>query len=165
VGEIEVSHRFGAATPEQERTWIGTGDLGYADQLGRIYLVGRAKEILLLPTGRATPGAIEEHLLECGFVRDCGIVALDSTGEFDRLGACIVVEHPDKLDEVRAMLASFQPPLAKVRFVPAIPRTALGKPLRQRLWHLLTAPDDGPTGPATGPRNGCGCFPAGGGPR
>lgn len=136
--------------------------LGYADRLGRVYLVGRAKEILLLPTGRATPGAIEEHLLECAFVRDRGIVALDSTGEFDKLGACVVVEHPDRLDEVRATLASFQPRLDRVRFMPLrwsrVSRTDHYTP-------AACACTCRPIGLVIGRRSCCGCFPAGGGPR
>ncbi|MEV7040436.1 class I adenylate-forming enzyme family protein [Amycolatopsis sp. NPDC051061] len=138
VGEIEVSHRAnGVSAPAPD--WIGTGDLGYVDELGCVFLIGRAKEILMLPSGRTTPGDVEERLLEVPSVRDCGVVAIDSTGEWDRLGACIVVEHPAKTAEVRAALASFDPAIAKIAFVSSIPRTALGKPIRSRMWHMLTA--------------------------
>lgn len=140
VGEIQVSYSPSATkTGDRARTWIGTGDLGRMDDLGRITLVGRAKEILFLPDGRMTPGEIEDRLLEYPAIEDCGVTAIDSVDGWDRLGVCVVASSPDKAEEIRAAVTGFEPAFYAVRFVTSIPRTALGKPIRARLWKILTA--------------------------
>lgn len=140
VGEIQVSHSpIAAKAVDLARIWTGTGDLGRADELGRITLVGRAKEILFLPSGRMTPGEIEDRLLEHSAIEDCGVAAIDNVEGWDRLGVCVVARAPDRSEEIRTALTGFEPPFDTIRFVASIPRTALGKPIRARLWQLLTA--------------------------
>jgi fatty-acyl-CoA synthase len=141
VGEIQVSQGSGESASGPERTWISTGDLGHIDKLGRIHLAGRAKEVLFLPAGRMTPAEIEDRLLEHPFIEDCGVAAIDSSDGWDTLGVCVVLKDRGKIAEAEATLNGFDPPLSRVKFVPSIPRTALGKPLRSQLWHLLMSSD------------------------
>lgn len=144
IGEIQVSSGPGdvAAATDSEPTWISTGDLGRAEASGRITFVGRTKEILFLPTGRANPGEIEDSLLKHAAIEDCGVVAIDCVDGIDRLGICVVLWAPGDAEEVQATLARSEPEFDVVRFVTAIPRTALGKPVRAQLWQMLTGKDD-----------------------
>lgn len=140
VGEIQVSHSPGGrSATDPSRTWVSTGDLGRADELGRIILVGRAKEILFLQAGRMTPGEIEDRLLEHPAIKDCGVTAINSVNGCDRLGVCVVPKAPENAEEIRAALARFDPAFDTIRFVSLIPRTALGKPIRAQLWQLLNS--------------------------
>ena len=141
VGEIQVSQSVGAgkASPPAG-SWTGTGDLGYIDKLGRVHLVGRAKEIMFLPSGRVAPAEVEDRLLENPLIADCGVAVVDGTEGWDKLGACLVLKDRGKIRQVEAALADIDPPLFRVRFVPSIPRTALGKPVRAQLRRLLLAP-------------------------
>jgi acyl-CoA synthetase (AMP-forming)/AMP-acid ligase II len=119
----------------------GTGDLGYTDDRGRIDIVGRSKELLLLRDGRIAPELIEDRLLGHPLIEDCGIAVIDTEDGWDRLGICVVAKRAGATREIEAMLADFEPSFSRVEFVASIPRTPLGKPNRRRLWSRLTAPD------------------------
>ncbi|WP_173055801.1 class I adenylate-forming enzyme family protein [Phytohabitans houttuyneae] len=140
VGEIQVSHHAGDPAPAG-RSWIGTGDLGYLDERGRVHLVGRAKEIVFLPGGRAVLTEIEERLSGRPYIKDCAVAAIDGAGGWDGLGACVVLGDGGGEPEAFAAVAGIGPPISRVRVVSAIPRTPVGKPIRAELWRLLTAPE------------------------
>ena len=54
--------------------WIHTGDLGRIDAEGFLYVTGRAKEILVLPSGKkVNPVPIEAELAACAGVREAGV--------------------------------------------------------------------------------------------
>ncbi|MEU5102958.1 MULTISPECIES: class I adenylate-forming enzyme family protein [unclassified Streptomyces] len=142
VGQIQVAQGPAAANmsiPTQH--WISVGDMGYMDKVGQVHLVGRAKEILFLSDRRSTPGKIEEGLLQIPLVEDVGVAAIDNVDGCDRLGACVVLKDRDKVREAAEALAQFDPPLFRIRYVSSIPRTSLGKPLRDQIWHLLMDSD------------------------
>ena len=54
--------------------WLRTGDLGYIDQDGFLFLRGRKKEIIKCAGERISPMEIEEVLLEHPGVADCAVV-------------------------------------------------------------------------------------------
>jgi long-chain acyl-CoA synthetase len=127
--------------------WLHTGDLGRLDEQGRLFVTGRLKEILVLPSGKnVNPATAEAALQAAGAVREAGVF-LDG----DTLHA-LVVPNWDELPisdrreaeewlrrEVIAPYNATVAPyrrLAGVTIVSAeLPRTRLGK-LRR---HLLPA--------------------------
>lgn len=56
--------------------WIHTGDLGYVDEDGYVYITGRAKRLIRREAFKIAPETIESAILEMKFVKDCVVVGV-----------------------------------------------------------------------------------------
>jgi long-chain acyl-CoA synthetase len=73
--------------------WLYTGDLGYFDAHGNLFLTGRKKEVIVLSNGKNVyPEEIEAHYLKSPFIKEIAVMGLEGKrGESgDRLHAVIV---------------------------------------------------------------------------
>jgi long-chain acyl-CoA synthetase len=73
--------------------WFLTGDLGYFDAQGHLFLTGRKKEVIVLSNGKNVyPEEIEAHYLKSPFIKEIAVMGLEGKpGEGgDRLHAVIV---------------------------------------------------------------------------
>jgi len=73
--------------------WLYTGDLGYFDSRGHLFLTGRKKEVIVLSNGKNVyPEEIEAHYLKSPFIKEIAVMGLEGKpGEGgDRLHAVIV---------------------------------------------------------------------------
>jgi long-chain acyl-CoA synthetase len=73
--------------------WFLTGDLGYFDAQGNLFLTGRKKEVIVLSNGKNVyPEEVETHYLKSPFIKEIAVMGLESKpGEGgDRLHAVIV---------------------------------------------------------------------------
>ena len=73
--------------------WLYTGDLGYFDTRGNLFLTGRKKEVIVLSNGKNIyPEEIEAHYCKAPFIKEIAVVGLEGRpGEGgDRLHAVIV---------------------------------------------------------------------------
>jgi long-chain acyl-CoA synthetase len=72
--------------------WLYTGDLGYFDSSGNLFLTGRKKEVIVLSNGKNIyPEEIETHYLKSPFIKEIAVMGLEGKGgEPDRLHAVIV---------------------------------------------------------------------------
>jgi len=121
-----------------EDGWLRSGDLGYLDDDGFLYLVGRKKDLIVRGGHNVYPTDIESVILEHPAVREAAVVGIPH----DVLGediAAFVVRKPDAAvggDELQAFcadhLADYKRP-RQVNFVDELPRNATGKVMK----HLL----------------------------
>ena len=73
--------------------WFLTGDLGYFDSKGNLFLTGRKKEIIVLSNGKNIyPEEVETHYLQSQYIKELAVLGLEAQpGEGgDRLHAVIV---------------------------------------------------------------------------
>jgi long-chain acyl-CoA synthetase len=73
--------------------WFFTGDLGYFDSKGNLFLTGRKKEIIVLSNGKNIyPEEVESHYLQSQYIKEMAVLGLEAQpGEGgDRLHAVIV---------------------------------------------------------------------------
>jgi len=75
--------------------WFRSGDLGRIDGDGHLYIVGRAKDVIVLPSGKNVhPEDIEVHYLKCPLVAELAIIGVADASEAragaEKLAAVIV---------------------------------------------------------------------------
>jgi long-chain acyl-CoA synthetase len=73
--------------------WFYTGDLGYFDADGNLFLTGRKKEVIVLSNGKNIyPEEVEAHYLKSPFIKELAVMGIEGkAGESgDRLHAVIV---------------------------------------------------------------------------
>lgn len=58
--------------------WLYTGDLGYFDSGGNLFITGRSKEVIVLANGKNVyPEEIEAHYLQAQYVKEICVMALE----------------------------------------------------------------------------------------
>src|ERR1700677_4893618 len=73
--------------------WFYTGDLGYLDSRGNLFLTGRKKEIIVLSNGKNIyPEEVETHYLKSPYIKELAVIGLEGNASAggDRLHAVIV---------------------------------------------------------------------------
>jgi long-chain acyl-CoA synthetase len=86
-------NRPDATTAVLRDGWFYTGDLGYFDSHGHLFLTGRKKEVIVLSNGKNIyPEEIEAYYLKSPFIKEMAVMGLEGKpGEGgDRLHAVIV---------------------------------------------------------------------------
>jgi long-chain acyl-CoA synthetase len=129
--------------------WFRTGDLGYLDAHGFLYITGRADDMLVTPGGEnVNPEHVEAAFLRHAFLRDFAVLqqdgrlvglALPDVAPIERAGRTDVVQAVrDAVAEVNPALPSYQRVGDVVVTRDPLPRTRLGKLRRRGLPALYT---------------------------
>src|SRR5580692_11111852 len=79
--------------------WLYTGDLGYFDADGNLFITGRKKEVIVLSNGKNIyPEEVEAHYLKSPYIAEIAVIGLESRPGEDRLHA-VVVPNFDELKQ------------------------------------------------------------------
>ncbi len=120
--------------------WFYPGDLGRFDAEGRLYLVGRAKDMIIRGGVNIYPAEIEQILLQHPSVADAAVVAWPSRELGEEIAAFVVAKSPESADVLLthcgAHLARYKVPRA-VFFIDALPKNGFGKVLKTELARRL----------------------------
>lgn len=122
--------------------WLSTGDLGWLDERGRVFLTGRSRDLIIRAGANIHPPEVERVLLRHPDVAEAYVVGLDHALLGEKVAACVVrkdgasVSDADLLHHCRAALAPYKCP-ELIRFVAAVPRTSRGKVSRAALRALF----------------------------
>jgi len=115
--------------------WLHTGDVGtFAD--GIVTVTDRKKDIIITGGVNVSPTEIETVLAEHPRVQDVCVVGLPDEEWGERVVAYVVATAPPSVDDLREFARDrLAPPKLprEVRWIPEIPRSPSGKPLRRVL--------------------------------
>ncbi|MFM2078665.1 MAG: hypothetical protein RJA49_2555 [Actinomycetota bacterium] len=118
--------------------WLRTGDIAVTDDDGYLYLVDRAKDLIIVSGFNVFPAEVEEVLLEHPAVKEVGVVGVPHPHTGEAVKAFVVLEagataHEDTLVSwCLDHLARYKCP-SKILFVDELPRNVSGKLLRRSL--------------------------------
>jgi long-chain acyl-CoA synthetase len=118
--------------------WLHTGDLGYLDEDGYLFVVDRLKD-LMKPSGmQVWPREVEEVLAAHPAVAEVGVAGVQDPAKGEVVKAWVVLRDGAQAsgDEIRghckARLAPYKVP-AQVEFRDSLPKSMIGKVLRRKL--------------------------------
>jgi o-succinylbenzoate---CoA ligase len=118
--------------------WLHTGDLGYLDDEGYLYVVSRRHDLIISGGENIYPAEIESVLLAHLSVEEAAVVGLPDAGwghvpmAAVKLRVGMIASEAELIDFCRERLAGYKVPKL-VRFVATLPRNAAGKLLRDEI--------------------------------
>lgn len=137
--------------PDQTRDvmadgWLHTGDIGYYDQQGYVYIADRKKDMIISGGENIYPREIEEVLYRHPAVAEAAVIGIPDEVWIERVHALIVLREGQsaKEDEImsfcKSCLARYKAPKS-VEFVESLPKNPQGKilkrELRKKYWEGL----------------------------
>lgn len=121
-----------------EDGWLRTGDVGYADEDGYIFLVDRKKDLILVSGFNVYPREVEDALYRHPKVAEAAVVGIPHPYTGEAVKAIVVLRpgeiatEEDVIDHCRRSLARFKVPQV-VEFASELPHLPTGKVLKRVL--------------------------------
>jgi long-chain acyl-CoA synthetase len=118
--------------------WLRTGDIAVVDDDGFLYLVDRAKDLIIVSGFNVFPAEVEQVLLEHPAIDRCAVVGVPHPHSGEAVKAYVVTAPGRSIDEDDVIafasdrLARYKCP-DKVMFVDDLPEGMAGKVLRRAL--------------------------------
>lgn len=118
--------------------WLHTGDMGYMDEKGYLFIMDRSKDMIISGGENIYPREIEEVLIRHDAVREVAVIGVpdDKWGEaikaFVALLPGMSVTEEELISFCRHHIASYKKPKS-VDFVDVLPKNNYGKILKREL--------------------------------
>ena len=134
TAEILREHTDGEGTVQ----WLHTGDLGYLDEDGYVFIVDRKKDLIKTSGFQVWPREVEETLAAHPAVAEVGVAGIADPKKGEVVKAWVVLRSGRTATEsdlrayCREHLAPYKVP-AHVEFREELPKTMVGKVLRRVL--------------------------------
>lgn len=123
--------------------WLHTGDLGYMDDEGYIFIVDRAKDMIITGGENVYSAEVEDAITNHPAVLRCAVIGLPDARWGERVHAVVVLAPgliataQEIRDHVKAQIAGYKAPHT-VSFVDALATTATGKTDKRSMRKLYT---------------------------
>jgi len=130
--EEKTAHAF---TPDG---WLKTGDKGYIDEEGYIFLAGRADDMIIRGGENISPEEVEDVLYSHPKIDEAAVVGVPDPEWGQQPRAIVVLKRgqvataEEIIEYCRSSLASFKRPRSVI-FVDSLPRNLMGKVLKTKL--------------------------------
>jgi len=116
--------------------WYLTGDAGYLDEDGYLYIHDRVKDMIVSGAENIYPAEVENALFEHPAVADCAVIGVPDARWGEAVKAIVVRKRDVSPEELiafaRARIAAYKVPKS-VEFIEALPRNPSGKILKKDL--------------------------------
>ena len=118
--------------------WLHTGDIGYLDSDGYLYVLDRREDLIVSGGENVYPAEVEAVLASHPAVLEAGVIGLPDERWGQRVVATVVLRDGTGVSEQgllafsRSRIAAYKMP-KRLRFARELPRNAAGKLLRQAL--------------------------------
>lgn len=136
--------------PELTRTtlvdgWVRTGDMGYLDDDGFLYIVDRAKDMIISGGENVFSQEVETIVSKHPLVKECAVIGVPSEKWGESVHAAVVLKNPEAelqletlIEFCRQSLGGFQVPRSLELIPEQLPLTGTGKvdknALRSKYW-------------------------------
>ena len=124
--------------------WIYTGDAGYLDEEGYLYICDRIKDMICYASENIYPAEVENVLYQHPAIAEVAVIGVPDPQWGEAIKALVVLKPGmkvtalDLINFARGKLANFKLPRT-VEFIDSLPRTPSGKvqkgKLRESYWH------------------------------
>ncbi|MCA9630952.1 MAG: AMP-binding protein [Myxococcales bacterium] len=124
--------------------WLFTGDVGYLDEDGYLFIVERKKDLIIRGGFNVYPKDVEEVLHQLPEILECAVVGVPHEVLGEEVAAYLVLRSGATLDaagvvaHAQARLAKYKTP-AHVFFVDSLPKNGVGKIMKRELRQLAAS--------------------------
>jgi long-chain acyl-CoA synthetase len=147
IGEIIVQSRRNMSgywrKPDETREtirdgWLYTGDLGYYDERGYIYIADRKKDMIITGGENVYPKEVEDVLYRHPAVKEAAVIGVPDPYWVERVHALVVLKEnaqasaEDIIGFCKQHIAHYKAPRT-VEFVESLPKNPQGKILKKEL--------------------------------
>jgi acyl-CoA synthetase (AMP-forming)/AMP-acid ligase II len=116
--------------------WVHTGDIGYADEDGALFIVDRLKELIKYKGRQVAPAELEAVLLSHPAIADAAVIPSPDEKAGEVPIAFVVLKQSASSEEIIDFVAervAAHKKIRRVEFVDEIPKSPAGKILRRLL--------------------------------
>lgn len=145
-GGIVMPSYFQAAeqsTAVFHEDWLITGDLGYLDEQGYLFLQGRNSDLIITGGFNVYPAEVENALMTLPQINECVVFATEDGywGQRIEAAVCLNAGYTEDNDTLRAairpLLGEVKTP-KKIHFLESLPRNPVGKIVRRDIQALCS---------------------------
>ena len=118
--------------------WLHTGDIGYVDADGHVYVTDRLKELIKYKGFQVPPAELEALLLTHPAIADAAVIGRpdEEAGEIPVAFVVLKAGQEASVEEIKEFVAgqvATYKQLGDVTFIETVPKSASGKILRRML--------------------------------
>jgi long-chain acyl-CoA synthetase len=122
--------------------WLHTGDVGYMDEEGYLFITDRIKDLVIKGGYNIYPSEIESYLEGHPSIAEVAVIGIPDD-KYGEVLMAFVVKMPGEeltqsavIDFASAKITPFKAP-SKVKFVDALPKSLVGKILKKELRNMV----------------------------
>ncbi|WP_456277891.1 o-succinylbenzoate--CoA ligase [Bacillus sp. AK128] len=119
--------------------WLHTGDIGYLDEEGFLYVLDRRKDLIISGGENIYPAEVESVLLSHPSIKEAGVVGLEDD-KWGQIPVAFIVGDDLTFSDIYSYcserMAKYKVP-KKVYFVTEMPRNATNKLQRHKLLEMI----------------------------
>lgn len=127
--------------------WLHTGDIGYLDEEGNLFLTDRKKDMIIRGGENVFPADVENVLYEHPKVMECGVIGIPDKIYGEEIKAFVSLKlgqsctEQELLEFCKAKLPTFKQPKS-IEFQESLPKSDIGKILKKELRKQVSSRTD-----------------------